>query len=156
MTATILQHTTDHLVRSFGTHTAPAAGLWQVRSGQPVTLRTQGLRRREVPARVTGGRLIVRDDLIGSSLQLDMVSGDACIRLAADVTDLLAEEHWASDGHVHVDGVPQEASVRIHNNGVFRQRGRQPSLWLTIESAIRMPRRATLACELNLTRPEGQ
>ena len=151
------------LVRTIGGAQAPAAGPWEIGSGQRFDLAARSLRTRQLPARVHCGTLIVADDLMGSSLDFTMLVSDTtdCIRFSTRVTRLLYVDSWQADGTTTTASGSRQVSLRLRYNGVFRQRGRPPSLWLTIQATVDLPelgvavghRRAArlkMAAELNL------
>ena len=155
------------LVRTIGGVQAPAAGPWEIGRGQGLGLATRGLRPRELPARVHCGTLIVADDLLGSSLDFTMLVPDTtdCVRFSTRVTRLLSVDSWQADGTTTTASGSRQVSLRLRYNGVFRQRLRPPSLWLTIQATLDLPdlgvvvgsRRAgrlKMAAELNLN-PRG-
>lgn len=155
------------IIGRVGGPAAPGVGVWQVRCGPPLTLRAARLRRRAVPARATGGEFVVSEELLGSSLDFSFELADTgcAIRLSTEVVRIVAEEQWEAHGTAGVAGQSQRVSARIRNNGIFRQRGRQPSLWLTLESTLQLPkrpgvdgsplRRFTLTCDLTLNHSEA-
>ena len=155
------------LVRTIGGVQAPAAGPWEIGRGQGLGLAARGLRLRELPARVHCGTLIVADDLLGSSLDFTMLMPDTtdCVRFCTRVTRLLSVDSWQADGTTTTASGSRQVSLRLRYNGVFHQRGRQPSLWLTIHATLDLPdlggvvgnRRAgrlEMAADLNLN-PRG-
>jgi hypothetical protein len=155
------------LVRTIGGVQAPAAGPWEIGRGQRFDLAARSLRTRQLPARVDCGTLIVADDLMGSSLDFTMLVADTtdCVRFSTRVTRLLDVDSWQADGTTTTASGSRQVSLRLRYNGVFRQRGRPPSLWLTIQATVDVPdlgvvvgsRRAgrlKMAAELNLN-PRG-
>ncbi|MEP6762470.1 MAG: hypothetical protein ABJA93_14040 [Sporichthyaceae bacterium] len=151
------------LIRTIGGVHLPAAGPWEIGSGQRLGLAARGLRTRELPARVLCGTLIVADDLLGSSLDFTMLVPDTtdCIVLSTRVTGLLSLDAWRADGMTTTASGSRPASLQLRYNGVFRQRGRPPSLWLTIQATVDVPElgvavghrragRLKMAAELNL------
>ena len=156
------------LIRTIGGVPAPATGPWDIGSGQALGLATRGLRPRDLPARVHCGTLIVADDLLGSSLDFTMLVPDTtdCVRFSARVTRLLSVDSWQADGTTTTASGSRPASLKLRYNGVFRQGGRPPSLWLTIQATVDLPEmgvvvgsrragRLKIAAELNLN-PRGQ
>jgi hypothetical protein len=158
------QHTgfTD-LVRTIGGDQAPAAGAWEIGSGQRLDLAARGLRTRALPARVCAGTLFVADDLVGSSLEfiVHVPDMDFSAAFSTRVSRLIAVDSWQADGTTATAGGSRPVSLRLRNNGVFRQRGRPPSLWLGIQGAADLPElsiavgsrragRLRIAAELNL------
>jgi hypothetical protein len=116
-----------------------------------------------LPARVSCGTLILTDDLLGSSLDFTVLvpEADVAARFSTRVSRLLSSDSWQAEGTTTTASGSRPVSLRLRNNGVFRQRGRQPSLWLTIDATVDLPelrssvgsrrtRRLTLAAELNL------
>ena len=151
------------LIRTIGGVHLPAAGPWEIGSGQRLGLAAGGLRTRELPARVLCGTLIVADDLLGSSLDFTMLVSDTadCVLFSTRVTGLLSLDSWRADGMTTTASGSRPASLQLRYNGVFRQRGRPPSLWLTIQATVDVPelggavghrraRRLKMAAELNL------
>ena len=155
------------LVRTIAGVQAPAAGPWEIGRGQDLGLAARGLRTRELPSRVHCGTLIVADDLLGSSLDFTMFVSDTtdCVRFSTRVTRLLSVDSWQADGTTTTTSGSRQVSLLLRCNGVFRQRRRPPSLWLTIQATLDLPdlgvvvgsRRAgrlKMAAELNLN-PRG-
>jgi hypothetical protein len=140
----------SEIIRPFGPATVPATGEWALRGSQPLTLRGRGLRRRPLPAVVSEGRFVVTEPVLGSSLHLTLqVQGsNSVVQISAEVTRLVSAECWEAAGDLWTGDSWQPVTLRIGNNGVFRRRGRQPGLWLTVEAAVRMPRRHGLVGEL--------
>ncbi len=152
----------DH-VRTIGGVDAPAAGPWEIGSGQRIGLVAGGLRPQQLPARVLCGTLIVTDDLLGSALDFTMLVTDTRHRFdfSTRVSRLVSVDWWQADGTMATADGSRPVSLWLRYNGVFRQRGRQPSLWLTIQTTVDLPeqgvavgsrraRRLKLAAELNL------
>jgi hypothetical protein len=109
------------------------------------------------------GTLVVADDLLGSSLDLEVLVTDAGCSVAfnARVTRVERDNSWQADGTITTDSGSRPVSLRLRYNGVFCQRGRRPSLWLTIQAIIDLSelgvdvgnwraRRLKLAAGLNL------
>ncbi len=155
------------LVRTIDGVQAPAAGPWEIGRGQDLGIAARGLRTRELPSRVHCGTLIVADDLLGSSLDFTMFVSDTtdCVRFSTRVTRLLSVDSWQADGTTTTTSGSRQVSLLLRCNGVFRQRRRPPSLWLTIQATLDLPdlgvvvgsRRAgrlKMAAELNLN-PRG-
>lgn len=151
------------LIRTIGGVHLPAAGTWEIGSGQRLELAARGLRTRELTARVLCGTLTVADDLLGSSLDVFMLVPDTTDRvgLSARVTGLPSLDAWQADGTTTTASGSRPASLQLRYNGVFRERGRPPSLWLTIRATVDLPElgvaigsrragRLKLAAELNL------
>ena len=151
------------LVRTIGGDHVPVAGLWDIGSGQRIDLAARGVRTRVLPARVSCGTLIVGDDLLGSSLDFTVLVPDSTghAEFSTRVTRLLSVDSWQADGTTTTASGSRPVSLRLLNNGVFRQRGRKPSLWLSIQGTVDLPelnfavgsrraRRVRLAAELNL------
>jgi hypothetical protein len=129
------------LIRTIGGVHLPAAGPWEIGSGQRLGLAAGGLRTRELPARVLCGTLIVADDLLGSSLDFTVLVLDTTdwVGLSTRVTGLLSLDSWQADGTTTTASGSRPASLQLRYNGVFRQRGRPPSLWLTIQATVDLP-----------------
>lgn len=151
------------LVRTIGDVQAPATGPWEIGSGQALGLTARALRTRSLPARVLRGTLTVTDDLLGSSIDFTMVVPDTrcCVGFSTRVTQLLSADSWQADGTTTTASGTRPVSFRLRYNGVFCQRGRQPSLWLTLQATVDVPelgvavgtrraRRLTIGAELNL------
>ena len=85
---------------------------WTVGRGQHVQIASRGLRRRTVDAVVVSGAL-VNDDAAHPAFELVIALPDATDR---PIT--------ISSGTVR--------SMRLTSEGVFQQRGRQPSMWLKV------------------------
>jgi len=85
---------------------------WTVGRGQHVQIVTRGLRRRTVDAVVVSGAL-VNDDAAHPEFELVIALPEAIDR---PIT--------ISSGTVR--------SIRLTSEGVFQQRGRQPSMWLKV------------------------
>ena len=117
---------------------APAVGPWEIGSGQRLGLSTRGLRKREVPARVCGGTLTVTDDLLGSSFDFTLLVTDTGhhVDFCTRVTGLLSMDSWQAAGTATTAGGSSPVSLRLGYNGVFRQRGRHPSLWLAVTATV--------------------
>ena len=90
----------------------------------------------------------------------------SCAGFSTRVTRLLSVDSWQADGTTTTAGGSRPVSLRLRYNGVFRQRGRPPSLWLTIQATVDLPelsvavgsrraRRLKMAAELNLNPGEG-
>jgi hypothetical protein len=120
---------------------APASGSWDIGPGQSLVLAARALRTRTVSARVHTGTLHFTDDLVDSVVELTvLVPDDGCrITFATHVTRLLSVDTWQADGTATTASGARPVSMRLRNNGIFRQRGRKPSLWLTIEASIEIP-----------------
>jgi hypothetical protein len=88
--------------------------------GQHVKLVRPGLRRRTIEAAVVHGRLVPTDGSAGSLFEL-------VIALPG-----------ASDRPITVSSETAR-SMRLVSHGVFHQRGRPPSLWLTIWAEVELP-----------------
>jgi hypothetical protein len=151
------------LVRMTGDVHEPAAGEWGVGAGQRLELASRGARTRAVSARVVGGTLRVGDDLLDSSLAFTMsVPGaDTVVGFDTRLTHVVSVDSWQAEGSMTTIGEARPVTLHLRYNGVFRQRERQPSLWLTIRAIIDLPeirgvvgsRRARglhLAADLNL------
>lgn len=129
------------VIRTIGGVQAPAAGPWEIGSGQGLSLTASGLRTRVLPARTLRGALIVTDDLLDSSLDFTVVVPDmrVGVRFSTRVTRLLSDDSWQADGTTTTGSDSHSVSLRLGYNGVFCQRGRQPSLWLTIQATVDLP-----------------
>jgi hypothetical protein len=151
------------LVRTIGGVQAPAAGPWEIGRGQGLGLAARGLRPRELLARVLYGTLIVADDLLGSSFDFTMLVPDTtgCVLFSTRVTRLRSVDSWQADGTTTTASGSRPASFKLCYNGVFRQGGRPPSLWLNIQATVDLPelgvvvgsrraRRLKMTAELNL------
>lgn len=151
------------LVRKIDGVHAPAAKPWDIGSGQRLDLVTRRPRQRTLPARIRTGTLIVTDDLLGSTLDFTMLLPDtgSCVDFSTRVSRLLSVDAWEADGTATSASGSAPVSLRLEYNGVFSQRWRQPSLWLTIRATIdlselsdvvgsRRARQLQLAAELNL------
>jgi hypothetical protein len=130
------------LIRTIAGRELPAVGPWSVGSGQLVTLSRRRLRRRSVEARVRDGTFTVAEDPAASTLDLVLdVSGTtgAGVRLSSR----------------------SARSVEVGYHGVFRQRGRSPSMWLVVGARLELPElrdllgsgEVALHAELNLSPP---
>ena len=89
---------------------------WTVGRGQHVQIASRGLRRRTVDAVVVSGAL-VNDDAAHPEFELVIALPDAPDR---PIT--------ISSGTVR--------SMRLTSEGVFQQRGRQPSMWLKVSAEL--------------------
>lgn len=120
-----------------GVH-APAAWPWLIGSGQQVGLAARGRRTRTLHARVCTGALIITDDLLGSALDFTLLLPDSefCIAFSTRVTRFLSADSWQADGTMTTATGSRAVSLRLRYNGVFRERGRQPCLWLTIHATV--------------------
>jgi|GEM_PF-5877861 len=145
MPVSTMHHSTNErfaaLVRSMGGVHVPAAGPWDIGRGQRFGLVPRGLRARALPAQVQCGILIVSDDLLGSSLDFTVLVPDTrcCIGFTANVTRLLSVDSWQADGTTTTASGSRPVSLRLRNNGVFHQRGRQACLWLTVQATVDVP-----------------
>ena len=141
----------------------PVAGPWEIGGGQGFGLIARGLRTRAVRARVVRGTLVVADDLLGSSLDLEVLVTDVSCSVAfnARVTRVERDNSWHADGRITTASGSRPVSLRLRYNGVFCQRGRRPSLSLTIQANVDMSelgvgvgnwraRRLKIAAGLNL------
>ncbi len=156
------------LIRTIDGVDAPAAGAWELGRGQNIGLTARGLRTRSVPTRVAHGTLVVTEELLGSSLDFTVLVPDtgSYVGFSTRVSRLSSVECWQGAGTVTTAADSCPVSLSLRYNGVFCQRGRQPSLWLTIQANVVLPevsvtvvgrrvRRLTIAAELNLN-PRGQ
>ena len=77
------------------------------------------------------------------------------------MTRLVSVDSWQADGTTSTAGGSRPVSLQLRDNGVFRQHGRQPSLWLTVQATVDLPElgvvvgrrragRLRFAAELNL------
>jgi hypothetical protein len=116
----------------------PVAGPWEIGSGQDFGLIARSLRTCAVRARVVRGTLDVADALLGSSLDLEVLVTDVSCRVAfnARVTRVESDNSWYADGTMTTASGSRPVSLRLRYNGVFCQRGRQPSLWLTMQANV--------------------
>ncbi len=111
---------------------------WTVGRGQHVQIKSRGLRRRTVDAVVLSGAL-VNDDAAHPTFELIIALPDATDR---PIT--------ISSGTVR--------SMRLTSEGVFQQRGRQPSMWLKVWAELDLSdvrqlagrRTVTVSADLNL------
>ena len=97
---------------------------WSVGRGQHVQLVRPGLRRRTMEAVVVRGTLA----------PLDGSADDP----AGSRFELVVELPGASDRPITISSEAARA-MRLVSQGVFRQRGRPPSLWLTIWAEVELP-----------------
>jgi hypothetical protein len=104
------------LIRTYAGQELPAAGQWTVGAGQRVTLIRKGLRRRKAEATVFAGRLTAADDPSESTIEftLTLPETPGLIRIARDSLD----------------------SLDVRYNGVFQQRDRVPSMWLSVTAVL--------------------
>ena len=151
------------LIRTIDGVHAPAAGAWEIGRGQNIGLTARGLRTRSVSTRVVHGTLVVTEELLGSSLDFTVLVPDtgSYVGFSTRVSRLLSVECWQGAGTVTTADGSCPVSLSLRYNGVFCQRGRQPSLWLTIQATVVQPevsvavvgrrvRRLKIAAELNL------
>jgi hypothetical protein len=151
------------LVRKIDGAHAPAARPWDIGSGQRLDLVTRRPRRRKVPASVSNGTLVVTDDLLGSTLDFTLLLPDTerAVDFSTRVSRLVAVDAWEANGTATSASGPRAVSLRLAYNGVFSQRWRQPSLWLTIRATVDLPdlsavvgsrraRQVQIAADLNL------
>ena len=111
---------------------------WTVGRGQHVRVTARGRRRRTVDAVVVSGAL-VDDDARDPEFELVIALPDA------------------TDRPITISSVTVR-SMRLTSEGVFQQRGRPPSMWLTVWAVVDLPdvRRLTghgtivVTAELNL------
>ena len=156
------------LIHPIGGVHSLATGAWEIGRGQSIQLTARGLRTASVPTRVAHGTLVVTDELLGSSLDFTVLVPDteSYIGFSTRVSRLLSVECWQGVGTVTTAGGSCPVSLILRYNGVFAQRGRPQSLWLTIQATVVLPevsvavvgrrvRRLKIAAELNLN-PLGQ
>ena len=94
---------------------------WRVGRGQHVAIVRGGLRRRTASAAVvTGTLLLSADDLTDAEFELVIALPDA------------------TDRPITISSKTAR-SMRLVSQGVFRQRGRPPSMWLTMRAEIDLP-----------------
>lgn len=94
--------------------------VWTVGRGQHVQLVRRGLRRRTLDAIVLSGTLIVTDDLANSEFEL-VIALTAAIDRPITISSSTA------------------SSMTLASEGVFQQRERTPSLWLTFTAGLDLP-----------------
>jgi len=94
--------------------------VWSVGRGQHVQVVKPGLRRRAVEAAVVSGTLVAVDDLAASEFELVIALPDA------------------PDRPITVSSKTAR-SMTLGSEGEFHQRGRPPSLWLTVRAALDLP-----------------
>jgi hypothetical protein len=93
---------------------------WSVGRGQHVKLVRPGLRRRTMQATVVSGRLVAGDDPARREFEL-------VIALPG-----------AADRPITISSATAR-SLSLVSQGEFRQRGRPPSLWLTVRAELDLP-----------------
>src|SRR5262245_60872676 len=93
---------------------------WTVGRGQHVRLVRRGLRRHTVEATVVSGTLTLGDELHDS------------------VFDLVVAVAGATDRPITIASNTAR-SMRLSTEGVFQQRGRPPSLWLSVAADLDLP-----------------
>ena len=136
---------------------APVAGNWTVGTGQPVTLTGRSLRRRRLTGRVGSGNLVVADDVVGSALEITVQTQEGATRdpptsimISLVVTRFVYADRWRAEGTATTSAGSQPVVVELWYRGVFR-RGRQASMWLTLDGGLELGRRRFhLAADLNL------
>jgi hypothetical protein len=109
------------------------------------------------------GEVRLAGGLLGSSLDFTVLVPDTngSARFSTRVSSLVSVDSWQADGTTTTASGSRPVSLRLRNNGVFRERGRAPSLWLTVEGTFDLPElssavgrrragRLKLAAELNL------
>ena len=90
-----------------------------------------------------------------------VTDASCCIAFNARVARVEPDNSWQADGTMTTSSGSRPVSLRLRYNGVFCQRGRQPSLWLTIQADVDMSelgvgvgnwraRRLKIAAGLNL------
>ena len=104
------------LIRTHDGEELPAVGDWVVGAGQKVTLTRKGLPRRTRQATVFAGRFIATDDPSESTFELS-------VSLPETPGLILIAPHCL-----------ESLDVRYH--GVFLQRDRVPSLWLSVTAQL--------------------
>ena len=68
-----------------------------------------------------------------------MPGADTVVGFDTRLTEVVSVDSWQADGSMTTIGEARPVSLRLRYNGVFRQRERQPSLWLTIRAIIDLP-----------------
>jgi hypothetical protein len=162
MPASTIQHPSTQDSASSAGH-RNSCSPWKIRGGQRLGLTAGGLRKRTLSATVLGGTLSVTDDLLGSSLEFTMLVPDTEYRVSfsTQVVRLLSVETWQAVGTMTTASGCRQVTLRARDNGVFSQRGRPLTLWLTIQATIDVPElgvvvgrrraaRLAVAAELNL------
>jgi hypothetical protein len=94
--------------------------IWSVGRGQHVQLVRRGLRRHIVEATVLSGTLVATDDLSESEFVLVIALPEAMDR-PITISSSSAR------------------SMTLGSHGVFQQRGRPPSFWLTMTAELDLP-----------------
>jgi len=107
---------------------------WSVGRGQHVQLIRRGLRRHTVEATVLSGTMHATDDLAESDFELVIALPEAIDR-PITISSRTAR------------------SMTLISQGVFHQRGRPPSFWLTVAANVELPdlRRLTGHGEITIT-----
>ena len=93
---------------------------WSVGRGQHVQLVRRGLRRHTVDATVVSGTLVAADDMADPEFELVIAlpeASDRPITISSNTT----------------------RSMTLTSEGVFQQRGRPPSMWLTVSAVVDLP-----------------
>ena len=94
--------------------------IWTVGRGQHVQLLRRGLRRHTVEATVLSGTLVATDDLSESQFELIIALPEAMDRPITISSS-------------------RARSMTLASEGVFQQRGRPPSFWLTVTADVDLP-----------------
>ena len=93
---------------------------WSVGRGQHVQLVRRGWRRHTVDATVVSGTLVAADDMAGTEFELVVAlpgATDRPITLSSKTARFMT----------------------LTSEGVFQQRGRPPSMWLTVSAVLDLP-----------------
>jgi hypothetical protein len=128
--------TTANLIRRVDGVELPASEWWAIAAGQPVSLRTTGLRRRTMSGTVSGG-VTIADDPCDSTIDLHLSTrGGAGTDLAihAALVSADADGVWRFAGSV-AGTVTVPIVVDIRYRGVFRRAGRATA-WLTVHAGL--------------------
>lgn len=119
-------------------HFTPAQ-TWDIGPGQRFTFSTAGLRKRPIPAVVVSGSLIFDRELLLSTLDLTARLDDATVTFSARMIGLLSTDPCETSGTVTIADDVCPITLLVRSNGVYVQRGRTPSLWLSIGATIDAP-----------------
>jgi hypothetical protein len=93
---------------------------WSVGRGQRVQLIRRGLRRHTVDAVVVSGSLVAADDMADPEFELVIALPEAADRPITIASNTAR-------------------SITLASEGVFQQRGRPPSMWLTVSAVLDLP-----------------